>query len=390
MKIAMISVQENPLTALRDADAVGRRLHVAKLTEALHRQGHDLTVYTRRIDSRSPDRVRIDDGFEVVHVTAGPARALDQDAMIPHLGEFARFLTERWASAAPDVVHAHHWTSGFAAVLGARRTGVPMVQSYHGLQGGDCAGIERLVGREAAGVLATSDQEAHDLARLGVRRDRISTVPWGVDTRVFTLNGPVAPRNGMPRVLAVAGPASHDGLDDLVSALPVVTCTELVVVGGECRRLRVLAAQLGVADRVSFLGRVPHSEMPALFRSADVVACPQWSEAFGVVPLEAMACGVPVVASAVGGLAESVVHDVTGLHVRPRDPAQLARALRSLLGDDTRRQEMGAAGQDRTRVRYAWDRIALDVARVCERSALGLQKSFDTTEKGLTDEVRIG
>lgn len=148
MKIAMISVQENPLTALRAADAVGRRLHIAKLAEALHRQGHDLTVYTRRIDSCRPDRVRIDDGFEVVHVAAGPARTLDQDDMSPHIGEFARFLTERWASEAPDVIHAHHWTSGFAAVLGARRTGIPIVLSYHGLQGGDCTGIERLVGRK--------------------------------------------------------------------------------------------------------------------------------------------------------------------------------------------------------------------------------------------------
>lgn len=384
MKIAMISVQENPLTALRDADAVGRRLHIAKLAEALHRQGHDLTVYTRR--TGPPDQGRA--GFEVVPVPAGPARELGQDDMIPHLGEFARFLTERWASEAPDVIHAHHWTSGFAAVLGARRTGIPIVQSWHGLDGGDCTGIERLVGREAAAVLATSDHEARDLARLGVRRNRISTVPWGVDTRMFTLNGPVAPRNGMPRVLAVTPP--NEGLDDLISALPAVTCTELVVVGGQCERLRALAARLGVADRVSFLGRVPHSEMPALFRSADVVACPQWREAFGVVPLEAMACGVPVVVSAVGGLAESVVHDVTGLHVRPRDPAQLARALRSLLGDDTRRQELGAAGQDRTHVRYAWDRVALDVAGVYERSALSLQKSFDTTEKGLADEVSIG
>jgi D-inositol-3-phosphate glycosyltransferase len=125
-----------------------------------------------------------------------------------------------------------------------------------------------------------------------------------------------------------------------------------------------------------------------------VVVCPQWREAFGVVPLEAMACGVPVVASGVGGLAESVVHEVTGVHVRPREPALLARALRSLLGDDTRRQELGAAGQDRTHVRYAWHRVALDVAKAYEHvagsSAVSPQKSFDTTEKGLADQVRVG
>jgi glycosyltransferase involved in cell wall biosynthesis len=379
VKIAMISLQLNPLTARRDPDAIGQRLHVAKLSEALHRAGHQLTIYTRQVDRRLPDQVRIDHGLDVVHVPAGPARSLGRDEVIPHIGEFARFLNARWATEAPDVIHAHHWTSGLAAVLSARRTAIPIVQSCHGLEGGDSTDIERLVGRGAAAVLATSGYEADELARLGVRRSRISTVPWGVDTRMFSVNGPVAERNGILRVLTAGGLAPHTGVDDLIIALAVVSCTELVVVGGPRRselagdvkfhRLCELAAQQGVADRVSFLGRVPHSDMPALLRSADVVACPQRSASFGVVPLEAMACGVPVVASAVGGLAESVVHEMTGLHVPPGRPALLARALRVLLADGVRRQELGAAGQDRTHVRYAWDRVARDVVRAYQRAA---------------------
>jgi D-inositol-3-phosphate glycosyltransferase len=373
VKIAMISLRENPLTARRDPDAVGQRLHVAMLSEALHQLGHELTIYTRQADPRMPDRVRIDDGFEVVHVPAGPARRLEQDDVIAHIGEFARFLNAQWANDAPDVIHAHHWTSGLGAVLSARRTGIPIVQSYHGLEGGDSTEIERLVGRGAAGVIATSGHEADELARLGVRRSRITTVPWGVDTRMFSLNGPAAVRNGIHRVLTAGGLAPQDGVDDLIIALTVVSCTELVVVGGpgrselrghpEYERLCDLAAQRGVADRVSFRGRVPHSDVPALIRSADVVACPQRYPSFGVVPLEAMACGVPVVATAVGGLTESVVHETTGLHVSPHHPTRLARALRALLGDDVRRQELGAAGQDRTAVRYAWGRVALDVVQ---------------------------
>ncbi|GGU77062.1 glycosyltransferase [Lentzea flava] len=368
MKIAMISLRANPLTALRDPDVTGQRLHVAKLAEALHRRGHDLTVYTRQTDRRVPARRRIGEGFEVVHGPAGPVRELGQNDVVPHIGEFARFLNERWAGDPPDVIHAHHWTSGLAAVLSARRTAIPIVQSFHGLEGGDSTGIERLVGRGASGVIATSAHEARELGRLGVRRSRISIVPWGVDTRIFTVNGPTAPRNGMPRILAVGA----DGADDLIVALTMVTWTELVVAGNlddvELQRLRALAARHCVSDRVGFLGRVPHSDMPALIRSADVVACAQRHEPFGVVPLEAMACGVPVVASAVGGLAESVVHEVTGVHVPPRKPAVLARALRSLVGDDIRRQELGAAGQDRTRVRYAWDRVALDVVRAYQQA----------------------
>jgi glycosyltransferase involved in cell wall biosynthesis len=380
VKIAMVSLQASPLTAERDTDLVGQRLHVAKLSEALHRQGHEVTVYTRQADQRLPDRVRIARGFEIVHVPAGPARKLGQDGVIPHIGEFAGFLDARWDSDAPDVIHAHHWTSGFPAVLSARHTGIPVVQSYHELEQGVSARMERLVGREAARVVATSGHEADELAKLGMHRSRISIVPWGVDTEIFTQNGPSALCGAMPRVLTVGNLAPHDGFDDLIAAMTAVTWTELVIAGGpdrtelaesqEYRRLRTLAAQRGVADRVTFLGRVKHSTMPALMRSAVVVACVQRHEPFGVVPLEAMACGVPVVASSVGGLAETVVHDVTGLHVPPREPALLARTLRSLLADDIRRQELSFAGLDRARVRYSWDRVAHEVLQTYQRAGV--------------------
>ncbi|GHH40296.1 glycosyltransferase [Lentzea cavernae] len=372
MRIAMISVQDNP-----EPDAPGRRRRVATLARELHRLGHELTVYTRLVDERLPARVEVADGFEVVHVPAGPARRLRQDDVVPHIGEFARFLTARWAADAPDVVHAHQWVSGLGAVLSARRTSIPIVQSFHGLAGGDSLEVERLVGRGAAGVVATSGAEADELARLGVRRSRISTVPWGVDTHLFTPYGPATARTGRLRVLFAGDLAPRDGLDDLILALTAVTGTELVVAGGPARRflsghaeherLRDLAARHAVADRVSFVGHVPHPEMPALIRSADVVACPQRHASAGVVALEAMACGVPVVASAAGGLADSVVHQVTGLLVPPHNPAQLARALRALLGDEVRRQEFGAAGQDRVTIRYTWDRVALDVLRAYDR-----------------------
>jgi glycosyltransferase involved in cell wall biosynthesis len=373
VKIAMISLLDNPMTALRDPDASGRRRNVAKLSEELHRRGHEVTIYTRQVDRRLPDRVQVAPGFEVVHVPAGPAHQLDLDAVAPCVGDFARFLNARWTADAPDVIHAHHWTSGLAAVLSARHTAIPIVQSFHGLAGGEFLEIERLVGRGAAGVVATSGHEAGELTRLGVRRSRTSVVPWGVDPHLFTPNGPATARTGRLRVLVAGDLAPQDGIDDLIIALTVVSGTELVVAGGPARRLltgnaeyerlRALAARYAVTDRVSLIGRVPRPEMPALIRSADVVACPQRRASFGVVALEAMACGVPVVASAVGGLADSVVHQVTGLLVPPRNPSLLARALRALLGDELRRQELGAAGHDRVTMRYAWDRVVLDVVQ---------------------------
>jgi D-inositol-3-phosphate glycosyltransferase len=134
----------------------------------------------------------------------------------------------------------------------------------------------------------------------------------------------------------------------------------------EAQRLRALAKQLGVADRVRLAGQVPRKRMPDLLRSADVVACVPWYEPFGIVPLEAMACGVPVVATAVGGLTDTVVDGVTGVLVPPRRAAALTSALKALLADPIKRTFMGSAGRDRVESRYPWSMIAAQSARVYE------------------------
>jgi glycosyltransferase involved in cell wall biosynthesis len=169
------------------------------------------------------------------------------------------------------------------------------------------------------------------------------------------------------------------GFDTLISALRSVPDAELVIAGGteadrltddaEAVRLREVARRAGVADRVRLVGRVPRADVPALLRSADVVACVPWYEPFGIVPLEAMACGVPVVASAVGGLTDTVVDGVTGTLVPPHDATALARALRTVLSDAALRDALGSAGHDRVQARYTWDRIASDTERVYLRAA---------------------
>lgn len=130
-----------------------------------------------------------------------------------------------------------------------------------------------------------------------------------------------------------------------------------------------LAADLGVADRVRLLGSVTREQMPAMLRSADLVACTPWYEPFGIVPLEAMACGAPVVATAVGGIRDTVVDDVTGRLVPPKDPVRLAEAINELLADRVRRQALGTAGRGRARARYTWDRVAADTERIYEKLA---------------------
>ena len=392
MRIAMVSEHADPLAALGGVDAGGQNVHVAALSAALSALGHDVVVYTRRDDPDLPERVRTEQGYEVVHVPAGPARTVPKDELLPHMGDFARFLEQQWYEERPDVVHAHFWMSGLASVLAARKVGVPVVQTYHALgtvkrrhQGADDTspaeriGIERMIGREADRIAATCDDEVAELMRMGVQRSRISVVPCGVDPVRFRPEGPTDRRRYPNRIVSVGRLVPRKGFQDLITALRSLPETELVIAGGpvdveadpEARRLVEHAERVGVRGRLRLAGQVSRDAMPALLRSADVVACVPWYEPFGIVPLEAMACGVPVVASAVGGLIDTVVDGVTGVLVPPRDPSALARALHSLLADEARREACGLAGLDRVAVRYTWSRIAEDTERVYERVTAG-------------------
>ncbi|MFV1362986.1 glycosyltransferase [Mycolicibacterium elephantis] len=392
MKIAMVSEHASPLAALGGADAGGQNVHVAELSAALAKRGHHVTVYTRRDDPGLPDRVETPRGYTVVHVPAGPAEQIPKDQLLAHMGPFARFLDAEWATDRPDVAHAHFWMSGIATQLAARHLNLPAVQTFHALgvvkrryQGvNDTSPSERLhleatIARTATWVAATCTDEVFELMRMGRSRSRISVVPCGVDLDLFNPEGPTAARDGYRRIVSVGRFVPRKGFDVMVRALAHIPDAELVIVGGpdiahlesdqEALRLRALAEELGVGDRVRLYGSVAREDMPAILRSADVVACTPWYEPFGIVPLEAMACGVPVVASAVGGMLDTVVHDVTGRLVRPRHPEQLAAAVNHLLRDDFLRQSLGAAGRDRARARYSWDRIAADTQRIYDRLA---------------------
>ncbi|HEY4279643.1 MAG TPA: glycosyltransferase [Conexibacter sp.] len=396
MRIAMVSEHASPLAVLGGVDAGGQNVHVAALATELARQGAEVVVHTRRDDPAPPRRVPLAPGVEVDHIDAGPPADVPRDALLPHMEAFAAELGDSWRIERPDVVHAHFWTSGHAALLAARELGIPVVQTFHALgvvrrrhQGAKDtspparAEIEQQVLRRADHVIATCSDEVFELLRLGASRARVTVIPCGVDLETFTPDGRRARRRpGLLRIVSLGRLVERKGVGNVISALARVPDAELVVAGGpprdglasdpEARRLMQLAREHGVADRVTLLGRMPRAEAAALLRSADAVVCVPWYEPFGIVPLEAMACGAPVVAAAVGGLIDTVVDGVTGVHVPPRDPERLAEALQALLDDPERRAAYGQAGVERARRRYGWPRIAaatLDVyARVIERS----------------------
>jgi glycosyltransferase involved in cell wall biosynthesis len=225
--------------------------------------------------------------------------------------------------------------------------------------------LETEVARDAALVVATCLDEVTELAAMGVPAQRTAVVPCGVDLNRFTPNGPRASRNSEHRILSLGRLVERKGVETTIRALPEVPGAELVIAGGgdaiadaELARLAALAQACGVHDRVRLLGQIARKDVPALLRSADVVVSVPWYEPFGMVPLEAMACGVPVIASAVGGHLDTVVDGRTGALVPPRDPAALAQRLRELLADPARLAAIGSAAATRARSRYGWDRIA--------------------------------
>jgi glycosyltransferase involved in cell wall biosynthesis len=400
LRIDMISEHASPLATLGGADAGGQNVHVAALAAALGRRGHDVRVYTRRDDPGLADAVGLAPGVTVEHVPAGPARPLPKDALLGHMPAFADWLARRWSADAPAVAHAHFWMSGLAAVSVAAERGVPLVHTFHALgsvkrrcqPGADTSpvqrvSVERAVGQRADAIIATCTDEVRELAAYGIPASRTYVVPCGVDTGRF---GPAAPgwrspedarrrSRGPTRIMTIGRLVRRKGMDTVIAALAGVPGAELIVAGGpparqlagdpEARRLRGVAEAHGVARRVRFTGQVPHRDVPALLRSADVVVSDPWYEPFGIVPLEAMACGKPVVVSAVGGHLDTVIDGLTGLLVPPRDPAALAGALRQLLADPARRAAMGAAGMQRARSRYHWGRIAEETLAVYERVA---------------------
>ncbi|MFI8321322.1 glycosyltransferase [Streptomyces sp. NPDC085529] len=381
LAVALVSEHASPLAVLGGVDAGGQNVHVAQLAGALADRGHRVTVYTRRDDPALDTAVPLRPGVLVHHVPAGPPEAVPKDHLLPHMPLFARYLAEQWHDEAPDVVHAHFWMSGLASLWATERSGIPFLHTYHALgtvkrrhQGDadtsppDRISWERRVGLGCDRIVATCRDEVEELAAMGIARSKTDIVPCGVDPAVFRPDGPAAPRGPYRhRLLHLGRLVPRKGAAVSVAALAHLPDTELVVAGGpppdgldadpEVRRLRALAAELGVADRVRFAGAVPRPAVPALMRSADVVLCPADYEPFGIVPLEAMACGRPLVASAVGGQLDSVVHGETGLHVPPGEPPALAAAVRLLLADPALRTRYGAAGRRRVLDRFSWARV---------------------------------
>lgn len=408
-RAAQISVHTSPLATLGGKDAGGMNVYIRELSTYLAAEGLPVDIFTRRTDPHTPEVREIVPGVNVIAIEAGPAAPVGKNDLFPYLPDFAEqmALYSLRAGVRYDVVHAHYWLSGWVAELGRRYWDAPFVQMFHTTAHMKNAVAER-ADREtdlrlrtekrllslADGIIAANPDERADLIwRMGVATEKVCTIPPGVDLDLFRPEPREAARARIgiapeERIVLFVGRIDPiKGIDTLVDAAAILLAGEtlspaptFLIVGGDLDDAgepvgpladiaRAVAAR-GISGRFRLVGSQPQDQLPAFYAAADVVAVPSRYESFGLVAVEALACGVPVVASRAGGLRFTIDEGVSGLLVKPQSPSALAGGIARILGDDALRSAMASAARPSVE-RYAWTNIARQVMHVYRRLAEG-------------------
>ena len=386
-RLAVLSMHTSPLTQPGADDSGGMNVYVRELVSALAQAGVDCTVFTRTWREGLASEVAVEPGFRVVHIDSGPFD-LAKEALPDVVDVFADGVAARLDKEPADLIHANYWLSGIAGHRLKHELDIPLVSTFHTLArvkaiGGDPEPKRRE--RAEADVIGCSDaicvsgtEEESQVRRLyGDPPGRLEIVATGVEHAFFSPGDRKGARRALGldpdrKVLLFVGRIQPlKGLDVAVRALAHIDQAMLLVVGGasgvegdsEVGRIRALIQELGVGHRVRFVAPQPHHLLSSYYRAADVCLVPSRSESFGLVALEAAACGTPVVAAAVGGLRTIVDHGCTGFLVEGRDPAVYAAYVRELLASDALAWEMGVNASERARG-YTWSLAAARLRRL--------------------------
>ncbi|WP_299024390.1 glycosyltransferase [uncultured Thermanaerothrix sp.] len=409
LNVAMISFHTCPLATLGGKDTGGMNVYVAELTRHLGQMGIHVDVFTRSQDEHVPHVLHnLGYGNRVVHVPAGPEKPLPKSELYTYLDEFSRGVSEfaQNKHIHYHLVHSHYWLSGLVAERLKREWNVPVVHMFHTL-----GVMKNRVARSPSEheppvrlekethlvqtvdhiVAATPAEKAQLEFLYHTDSRKISIIPPGVDVGRFY---PI-PKDearafvGVPdearMILFVGRIEPLKGIETLIRALRLIQDTGrlaccphyLAIIGGnpptgaeqmdsEMTRLQRLAKQLGVKDVVLFLGKQAQESLPYYYSAADVLVLPSHYESFGMVALEAMACGTPVIASQVGGLPFLVRDGVTGFVIPDGEPAILADRLTQLILDSNLREQMGKRAVEHAQP-YAWTKIVRQIVRLYER-----------------------
>jgi len=385
-KLAVLSMHTSPLAQPGMGDGGGMNVYVRELSSALARGGVTCDVYTRRWSGELPDVVEVEPVFAVHHVAAGPPRAVAKETLQEHVEEFTESVidemtspTRRGTLGGPaDAIHANYWLSGLSGHAIKHRLGLPLVSTFHTLDrvkaeaspeevesaepGRRALAEAEIVGCSDA-LLASCTVEVDQLVELyGADRDRVEVVPLGVDHAFFSPGDRAHARKALglgsvsPLLLFVGRIQPLKGADVAVRSFALLCASiptaQLVLVGGpsgprgeaELAALHALVDGLGLAGRVRFVAPQRHELLSTYYRAADCCLVPSRSESFGLVALEAAACGTPVVAAAVGGLTTLVHHGRTGYLVDDADAGQYARFAADICTDSSLQAQLGAGG----------------------------------------------
>ena len=403
-RIAVISEHASPLGILGGVDSGGQNVYVGQIARGLAAMGYAVDVFTRRDDERLPEVAPWENGVRIVHVPAGPPVRLRKEDLLPYMDEFTRYLLHfcQRQRVFYDLVHANFWMSGLVAADIKRALGTPFVITFHALgrvrrqHQGDADefpdarfAVEDRIVAEADHIIAECPQDEEDLIRLyHADPARITIIPCGFDPaelspvsksvarttlgldpdeRVILQLGRIVPRKGIDTVIrALARLRSQHGID-----------ARLLIAGGEsdapdCRatpeigRLHGIAWDAGVADAVTFVGRVRREALKCYYSAADVFVTTPWYEPFGITPVEAMACGTPVIGANVGGIKFTVRDGETGYLVPSNDPAALAERLAHLYTHPQLLRILGQRAIQRAVGRFTWRRVTAAVADLYE------------------------
>lgn len=411
--VAFISEHASPLATLGGVDSGGQNIYVGELARQLAEMGYRVDVFTRRDNAALPDVVQWVPGVRVIHVEAGPACVLPKEELFPYMDAFADYMQAFIVKQGIryQLMHANFWMSGYVAMTLKERLHIPFVITFHALgkvrllhqrehdqfPASRCA-IEEQTMRAARWIIAECPQDKHDLMALyHADAEKIAMIPCGFNRHEFQPIDQTYARMLLglcptkKTVLQLGRMVPRKGIDNVIRSIALVKDVlpdaQLVVVGGEqehldaatdaeYKRLADLTSSLQLTDTVLFAGRKNREQLKYYYAAADVFVSTPWYEPFGITPLEAMACGTPVIGSHVGGIQYSVEHEKTGFLVPPKDPEALAEKLLLLLENGDLRTAMQRNALIRVNEHFTWGKIAkqLDTVygQVFEEQGMGL------------------
>lgn len=404
-RIAVISEHASPLALLGGVDSGGQNVYVAEIARQLGQNGFEVDIFTRRDTATLPSIVHYAENVRVIHINAGPAIPVRKEMLLPFMDDFAKEMIRFMLDSHHDyeLVHANFFMSGYVAMIIRQTLNIPFVVTFHALgkvrsiyQGSQDEfpaarqAIEKQVMEEASAIIAECPQDKVDMISLyKAQAYKIVIIPCGInpddfypvpqqeararlglarDDRIVLQLGRLVPRKGIETTIR--------GFAELIHRHKVAA--RLIIVGGDTQhadssltpeigRLSKIAAECGVDDHVRFLGAHPRHELRYFYSAADAFISTPWYEPFGITPLEAMACGTPVIGSKVGGIKFTVNEGKTGFLVHPHDPAAVGKKLATLFNDEHMLQQMAQNSVQHVNRHFTW-------AMVCKELSLLYKK----------------